>query len=655
MKRIAQRWLFLFVFSLFCQGATASQPLLKSGDVRKSMEGMFHYHVEYKELLPLLVKRSFKVYIDQFDMEKMYLLQSEVQPFLELTEGQVARIVNNYQRDDLSEFISLNQTLQRAVVRARTWREEIERQLILNATSSDRSSAESYLQFAITEDQLKERIRAQLVRFLYAEKRAGQPWTPEVRAKIFSLWERRFQRVENSYMDSKTRGEAEHNLSMHILKAMARSLDAHTAYFSPDEAAEMRASLEKQFEGVGVILREGIEGIEVVDLIKGGPAQKSGKIQVGDLLVEIDGTSLSGMAYDEVLALMKGNGRKELNLGLKRTPPKGEQELVRVALIREKITLQEERVQYTSEPHADGIIGKINLPSFYESGLDSGCEKDMREAIKELKKGPKLLGLIIDMRENSGGFLNQAVKVAGLFITRGVVVISKYAQGEVKYLRDIDGRIYFNGPLLILTSKASASAAEIVAQALQDYGTALIVGDERTYGKGTIQYQTVTDEEAKAFFKVTVGRYYTVSGRSTQIEGVQANIVVPTEFSFYNIGERFLQYPLTSDQISAAYIDPLTDIDQINRAWFQKNYLPYVQKQELLWQRLLPSLVQNSSYRLKRDPNFALFLDGMQRTKEGNSKEKTNWGVEDLQMGEAVAIMKDMILLEKQKASLLQR
>ena len=125
--------------------------------------------------------------------------------------------------------------------------------------------------------------------------------------------------------------------------------------------------------------------------------------------------------------------------------------------------------------------------------------------------------------------------------------------------------------------------------------------------------------------------------------------MVPTEYSFYNIGERFLQYPLSSDQISAAYVDPLTDIDQVNRAWFQKNYLPYVQKQELLWQRLLPTLAQNSSYRVKRDPNFNLFLDGMNRTKEGKEK---NWGVEDLQMSEALAIIKDMIVLEKQKAAL---
>jgi carboxyl-terminal processing protease len=163
------------------------------------------------------------------------------------------------------------------------------------------------------------------------------------------------------------------------------------------------------------------------------------------------------------------------------------------------------RLQAFDEPFGDGLIAKLTLPAFYESEEGSSCEKDMRDALRKLKAKGKVLGVVLDLRENSGGFLNQAVKTAGLFITSGVIVISKYAQGELQYLRDLDGRVYYTGPLLVLTSKASASAAEIVAQALQDYGTALVVGDERTYGKGSIQYQNVTERGSGAFFKVTVG------------------------------------------------------------------------------------------------------------------------------------------------------
>ncbi len=252
------------------------------------------------------------------------------------------------------------------------------------------------------------------------------------------------------------------------------------------------------------------------------------------------------------------------------------------------------------------------------------------------------------MRENLGGFLSQAIKVSGLFITSGVVVISKYAQGEVQYMRNVDPRVYYNGPLVILTSKASASAAEIVAQALQDYGVGIVVGDKTTYGKGTIQYQTVTDDDASTFFKVTVGRYYTVSGRSTQIEGVQADLVVPSQFAPYSIGERYLEYPLSNDRIAAAYNDNLVDVDGQTKLWFQRNYLPNIQKKESVWRKMLPTLEKNSAYRLQHDPNFKLFLEQIKPVADG-SNAQVSWGNDDLQMMEAVNIVKDMISLEHKK------
>jgi carboxyl-terminal processing protease len=450
--------------------------------------------------------------------------------------------------------------------------------------------------------------------------------------------------MESSYLQDGVKGE--HYLSLHILKALAKSLDAHTSYFSPDEAYEMRTSLEKQFEGVGVVLRESVDGVIITEMIKGGPAERCGEITPGDLLVEIDGKSIENAAYEDVLVAMKGEGKKEIELGVKHSDPEGSTTFKRVSLKKEKIVIQEERLQYSAEPFADGIIGKLDLPSFYESSDQSSCVADIRMAIKNLKKKGKLYGIILDLRENSGGFLNQAVKVAGLFITSGVIVISKYSQGEIQYLRDIDGRVYFDGPILVLTSKGSASAAEIVAQALQDYGTALIAGDERTYGKGTIQYQTVTDEGAKAYFKVTIGRYYTVSGKSTQIEGVKADIIVPTLYSHYNIGERYLEYPLKNDRVPSAYADPLSDLDRNSKTWFQKNYLPNVQKKKLTWQKMLPVLTANSSFRLKNDKNFIKFLQALDNPHDPKVYSlQNNWGIEDLQMAEAVNILKDMLLL----------
>lgn len=643
---------WILFFSIFTCGTIFGDPQpLRLADVKSTMQELFSYHVEYKEFSPLLVKRSFKLYIEQFDTEKIYLLNSEIQPFLELSDKQIETIIKECQSSDFSEYLALNSVIQNAITRAREWRKEIEREMVLRAKDPEPDFDESYSTYATSENQLKNRIKKQLIYYLWSEKKKGDfsSWTPEQRAKVFALWEKRFERIENPYMIQKKNGAllsqeiGQHFLSLHILKAFSRSLDAHTDFFSPEEAFEMRTALEKEFEGIGVVLREGIDGVSIADFIKGGPAEKSGKILKGDMLVAIDGKPLDNASYEQVLDSMKGNGRKEITLGLKRFNKQGGEERVNVELKREKIVMQEERVHYTAEPCGDGIIGKLILPSFYESGESSSCEADMKEALRELRKKGNLLGLVLDMRENSGGFLNQAVKVAGLFITSGVIVISKYSQGEVQYLRDVDGRVYYNGPLVILTSKASASAAEIVAQALQDYGTAIVVGDERTYGKGTIQYQTVTDDAAKSFFKVTVGRYYTVSGRSTQIDGVKADIVVPTPYSQYHIGERYLEYPLSNDQVSSAYFDSLSDLDPTSKRWFQKNYLPNLQKKESFWVKMLPILNKNSQYRQKHDPNFQLFLKAVHQIKEENVSPGKNWGLEDLQMGQAVKILKDMI------------
>jgi carboxyl-terminal processing protease len=627
---------------------------LKRADVRMTMEEMFAYHVEYKEFSPLLARRALKIYIEQFDPDKVYLLASEVKPFIEPEQTRLSSVVQKYYRDELSEFDAINQVVQRSITRARGYRQEIEKELLSSSKEEvPLVLVEPYLDYSSNEKELKSRIRDQLLRILAIEKRlnTGSNWGAEQRKKAFALWERRFTRIENTYFNSHE-GKTllsfpnEHFLCLHTLKALAKSLDAHSSYFSPEEAFEMRTSLEKQFEGIGVILREGIDGVVIHDMVKGGPAERSGKIAAGDVLVEVDGRSVEGAPYEEVLNRLQGKGKIQLGL---RHYQSDKQNFYRVDLKREKIVMQDERVQFSYEQFGPGIIGKLNLPSFYESGEGSSCEMDLREALRGLKKQGDLVGLVLDMRENSGGFLNQAVKVAGLFITSGVVVISKYAHGEMQYLRDLDGRSYYNGPLVILTSKASASAAEIVAQALQDYGIGVVVGDERTYGKGTIQYQTVTDSSARSFFKVTVGRYYTVSGRSTQIEGVKADIVVPTVYSALNIGERYLEYPLKNDRVPSAYTDPLTDVDQRNRAWFQKNYLPTLQKKLSVWTQMMPELKANSAQRLKQNKDYNLFLKALEQEKNGKSfspSAQENWGTEDLQMIEAINIVKDMATLK---------
>ncbi len=622
--------------------AAAKPADLTTKDIRPMVEEMLAYHVEHKKLNPLLMQRAIKIFIGQFDPQKIYFTSTEVRPYLEMGDRKLQGVIANYQHDEFGDFMSLNRLVANAIKRNLEWREEIQRELILSGRDLSVETGESYLNFAGSEGQLKERLRKQLILFMWEEKnqKSTRTWTPQVREKIGGLWNKRFVRHEKSYVSEKI-----HYLALHILKATARSLDAHSSFYSHEEAQEMRAALEKQFEGIGVILKEGVDGVVIADLIEGGPAQRSGQVSVGDLIVEINGHNQQGSTYDDVLLALQNGAKSGLVLSLKHFDESGQETMKTVQLKREKIVLANERVQYTVVSTSDGIIGKINLPSFYESSDGSSCEKDLREAIRQLKKEGELKGIVLDLRENSGGFLNQAVKVAGIFMTSGVVVISKYAHGQIQYLRNIDGRLYYNGPLVLLTSKLSASASEIVAQALQDYGTALIVGDERTYGKGTIQYQTVTDPEARAFFKITVGRYYTVSGKSAQLEGVKADLVIPSSLAAFRVGERFLDYPLSNDRVPAAYQDTLADLDVNTKAWFQKNYLPNLQQKLTQWQKLLPELRARSALRLAENPHANLFFDKLNELQASNapiSPIRNWWQGEDWQMDEAIEIVKDM-------------
>ena len=190
--------------------------------------------------------------------------------------------------------------------------------------------------------------------------------------------------------------------------------------------------------------------------------------------------------------------------------------------------------------------------------------------------------------------------------------------------------------MVVLTSKASASAAEILAASLQDEGVAVIVGDEKSYGKGTMQFQTLTDPNSQDFYKVTVGRYYTVSGKSTQIEGVKADIVVPTFYAPYNIGEKYLRYPLTSENLSERK-NIKEDVAEI--------FAAYKERRNRSLEKLLPILKKNSQGRLKEDANFGLFSEEVKAKRHGQRPAKSAYGQDDLQLKEAVAIIQDMIIL----------
>ena len=669
-----QFYAFLTLLIVWGLGLAAhEQDLLKSSDVSRVMKQILEHHIEKKEITDKIFRHSLSSYLDQFDTRRIYLLENEVSPFVSLSEQKLKLLIDQYKQSDYSIFVQLNTVIQQSIKRSRLLRKEIEKNPALfqfkNKNDSSANNSEQvigYVSFANNVDQLKRRIEEDLENYIRQQRtRYSDVAVLEKKDEILASYEARLRDFESGYLFEDDRGaslptpEKENLFTIHILKALASSLDAHTSFYQNNEAYDLRVRLEKEFKGVGLVLKDNSDGITVNGMLPGSASEKSGLIRIGDILLKVDGEDVSSHAFDKVMDMLHDSNNPEMILVFKHkdTNKDAEEQAFTVKLKREMIIVNNDRVDSEYEHFGNGIIGKIALHSFYQ-GEGISSEKDVREAIQKLQAKGNLKGLILDLRDNSGGFLSQAIKVAGLFITNGIIVISKYSDGEEKIYRDVDGKRIYDGPLIILTSKITASAAEIVAQALQDYGVALVVGDEHTYGKGTIQSQTVTDNGSSSYFKVTVGKYYTVSGKTPQKEGVKADVVVPGHWNDEMIGEEYLD-SMGADKISPHFNDTLSDISPDIRSWYLKYYTPKLQTRRTDWRNMLNTLKKNSEYRIAHNKNYQFYLKGGKSTEKTeepgleteeeeltalDSKNK-NFGEDDLQMKEAVNILKDMVLL----------
>lgn len=659
LLRLVYIWLFTSLTAL------CAEDLLTVNDVQSVMKQIFEQHVDQKEISNKNIKSAFKVYIDKFDPNRIYLLEEEVTPYLQLTDYQLNTIIASYKQNKFPAFEELNRVIQNAIMRSRSIRQEIEKNpdALFSAKIELPSGPDSDLKKSFPKDKgaLQKSIKDYFVKFIKAEKQHfGNKVVLSNQDETIDIFEKGMRQNEDNYLYRNPDGtpmskvEQENLFTIHVLKALASSLDAHTTFYDQNEASDLKTRLRKEFQGVGIIFQQKIDGSVVVgDLSDGGPAARSGMIKIGDTIIEVNGSSVIGVPFDKVIEQIrenKGGIDETLQLTVKR---KTNGAIVKVPLKKEEIAVKGERAEGSFKRIEGGIVGVIKLDSFYQNPNGVTSELDVLAALEKFKKIGALKGLILDLRENSGGFLNQAVKVAGLFISNGVIVVSKYFNGEEHYYRDLDGKTYYSGPFIILTSRATASAAEIVAQALQDYGVAIIVGDETTYGKGTIQNQNVTDDHPKgtSLFKVTVGKYYTVSGKTPQLQGVKADIVVPGIFNFRHLGEQYLEFTVGADTIQNEYSDDLADVTPNLKAWYRRYYMPTLQAREQEWQKLLPTLRARSADRLMQNPGYRAFLQNAGRGESTNYRNNSDNGKRhvDYQLDEAIEIIQDMIRLQLQE------
>ena len=424
-------------------------------------------------------------------------------------------------------------------------------------------------------------------------------------------------------------------------------------YFTPSEAKQFLIQVQQKLIGIGAQLRDDLDGFTVVHIVEGGPASLANTLKMGDKIIGVNHEPVAGMDIQEAVDLIRGPQGTEVILTVVRTQA-ASTDTIDVSITREEVILKESRYETRTEPFGDQVIGYLALHSFYQDQRYSSAE-DLRQAIRQMEGQHKIAGLILDLRNNSGGLLPQAVEVTSLFIKKGVVAYIKDSNGQHQKLRNLSDQAPFNYPLIVLISKTSASASEIVALALADYGRAIVIGDDTTYGKGSYQTFTLDSNHVehinpKGEYKVTRGIYYTVGGQSPQLAGVPANIHVPGVFNFLDIGEKYTKYPLNNDHIDPQFEDDLKDVHPLHRMQIRKRLGKNVQTPNTSIHNLIAELREHSEERIAKNTNYQNFLLQIKNTDHYDIDIETV-GQNDLQLEEAFNIMKEYVVLLNKKAS----
>jgi len=366
---------------------------------------------------------------------------------------------------------------------------------------------------------------------------------------------RRYNRLEKTM----TEFDREEILQMY-LTSLAHVYDPHSDYMSPSEATNFdiqHISLSLTGIGAQLIWEDGYTKIR--ELIPGGPAAMSKLLRTGDKIVAVaqgasEPVDVVEMRLNKVVDMIRGKKGTEVRLTI--IPAKNPDEKKVISLVRDEIKFTEQfaKAKVFDFPGADGApqrVGVVTLPQFYDH-----CADHVKALVTRLKK-EKIDALVLDLKRNGGGILDEAVQLTGLFIKEGPVVQVKKPKDKPDVLNDEDDDVAWSGPMVVSVGKLSASASEIVAGALQDYGRAVIVGDQSTHGKGTVQQVLSLDTiipknavESPGKIKLTVSKFYRVEGSTTQKQGVTPDIILPSIYDYLDIGEASLENSLPADQIA---------------------------------------------------------------------------------------------------------
>lgn len=369
------------------------------------------------------------------------------------------------------------------------------------------------------------------------------------------------------------------------MNAVSQNFDPHTAYFSPRASENFNIQMSLSLEGIGTVLRMEEEQVTVVELVAGGPADLSHQVQPDDKIVGVgqgdNGPMMDivGWRLDDVVDLIRGPRGSVVRLQIIPASTGSDAVIKTVRLVRDTIKLEKQaaksEIKTLSSKGHSVRVGVITVPTFYsdfeaaQHGVKDyrSTTRDVRHLLKELKH-QRIDGLVIDLRQNGGGSLQEAVELTGLFIKEGPVVQVRGTTGGIEVETDPDPALLYDGPLAVLVDRFSASASEIFAGAIQDYGRGLVIGDP-TYGKGTVQTlidlnRFIPDAMGPlGQLKLTIAKFYRINGSSTQHRGVTPDITFPSVFDQNEVGESAEEYALPWDKIKPIYYQHSSNLDDL--------------------------------------------------------------------------------------------
>ncbi len=589
-----RRWMFGAFVGLWALSAIAAIPAVTSDDdlgpePRHEKIGQLvsefiqKSHYRHADVDDDLSSKVLDRYIYALDNNRMYLLASDVESF-EPYRYQLDDMVRSEPLDPVFEIFGVYRTRVRERLNFALLQLETEPDFSIDETYVFDREDQPWLQTEAELDELwRKRVKNDAMNLRLAEK----DWTEtqEILHKRYSRFLKRMDQIKSD------------DVFETFMNAFAHTLDPHSSYLSPRNSEEYRIQMSLSYFGIGASLQIDDDYVMVINIIPGGPAAIDGKLQPKDRITGVaqgeqgDLIDVIGWRLDDVVQLIRGPADTVVRLQIMPAGAlPGAPEKI-ISLTRNQVKLEEQAAKSETimvpREGRDWSIGVIKVPSFYRDyrALSNGDKdytsttKDVRRLIRELED-EGIDGLIIDLRNNGGGHLTEATALSGLFIDNGPVVQLRNSSGRISRLDDPDPvpRVSYNGPLAVLVNRFSASASEIFAAAIQDYARGVIIG-QQTFGKGTVQnlysldqYVRRPDEAGLGQLTLTIGKYYRVTGESTQHRGVWPDIALPSAIDVELVGESVRETALPWDTIKTTKFQAGAPLDNTISSLMASHY-----------------------------------------------------------------------------------